>query len=405
MMRHVLFLLFVLALTTPVYSQAPNCSLPNNDGVSWNYSPPQNSYCSSGQNGTTFSNTVVYSSTETCENTNTDSTYASHNATVTGYGQTNCNFISNLEVWCYADYDQQMTDAANASDYNRFYLRSYDRTYVGNNTCARNGAFRQDFWQCQGVACSDCVKGPKPSGSCWTWSIDQCQWVYNATGNCNSPLLIDVTGKGFFLTSAENGVVFDISGTGHLIQIGWTARGAENAFLALPGSDGLVHNGKELFGNFTSQPPSEEPNGFAALAIYDLPKNGGNDDGIIDERDGVFQSLRLWIDDNHDGICQLEEMHTLASLGVNSISLNYRKDRKTDQYGNLFRYRARLNPDQRTEDGKILYDVFFVTLPPPDHAAKLGVINPQDSLKAFALRQAGPRCSARKTALDAGNKR
>jgi len=134
-----------------------------------------------------------------------------------------------------------------------------------------------------------------------------------------------------------------------------------NAFLALPGADGLIHSGKQLFGNFTPQPPSTTPNGFAALAVYDDPKNGGNGDGIIDSRDAIFSSLRLWIDANHDGISQPEELHTLPSLGVNSISLNYRWDRKTDQYNNIFRYRAQVNPGDPTNTGRMAYDVFFVT--------------------------------------------
>ena len=152
---------------------------------------------------------------------------------------------------------------------------------------------------------------------------------------------------------------------GRPMQIAWTERGADNAFLALPGADGLVHNGQQLFGNFTPQPPSDHRNGFAALAVYDDPKNGGNDDGVIDTRDAVFASLRLWIDANHDGICQPEELHTLPSLGVNSISLTYRLSEKTDQYGNRFRYRAKVNPDDpdASHVDHTAYDVFFVTLP------------------------------------------
>ena len=180
----------------------------------------------------------------------------------------------------------------------------------------------------------------------------------------NSPIILDLNGQGFRLTSAAGGVPFDISGTGTPVQMGWTASGADNAFLALPGADGLIHNGKQLFGNFTPQPVSDNPNGFIALTVYDDPKNGGNGDGIIDSRDAVFASLRLWIDANHDGISQPDELYTLPSLGVNSISLKYKLSERTDQYGNVFRYRARVNPDERTDAGKTAYDVFFVGLSP-----------------------------------------
>jgi len=180
-----------------------------------------------------------------------------------------------------------------------------------------------------------------------------------------SPIIIDLEGTGFLLTDAAHGVIFDITGTGTPQQISWTALGAENAFLALPGSDGLVHNGKELFGNYTAQPISQHPNGFSALAVYDEPTNGGNGDGIIDSRDRIFSSLRLWIDANHDGICQPEELHTLPSMGVFSISLDYHLSMRRDKYGNLFRYRAKVNPDSpndTSEVGRTAYDVFFTTI-------------------------------------------
>ncbi len=176
-----------------------------------------------------------------------------------------------------------------------------------------------------------------------------------------SPVIIDTTGEGFALTSAQGGVKFDISGTGHPIQLAWTAPGSHDAFLSLPGPDGLIHNGKELFGNFTPQPQSAHSNGFLALAQFDRPENGGNDDGIIDEHDAVFGRLRLWIDENHDGICQPDELHTLPELGVFSLSLKYHESRRTDNFGNQFRYRAKVNPlnDGDSEVGRWGYDVFL----------------------------------------------
>jgi len=197
--------------------------------------------------------------------------------------------------------------------------------------------------------------------TCSVQSFAVCECVDCCT--C-SPIVIDWSGQGFHLTNVANGVLFDISGTGHPVHIGWTASGSDNAFLALPASDGLVHNGKQLFGNFTSQPPSTDPNGFRALAVYDVPENGGNGDGVIDARDEIFSSLRLWVDANHDGICQPNELHTLPSMGVYSISLDYWLSQKRDQYGNRFRYRGEINPPDDPENPPAIertaYDVLLI---------------------------------------------
>jgi hypothetical protein len=199
-----------------------------------------------------------------------------------------------------------------------------------------------------------------------------------------SPIIIDTTGHGFHMTSAADGVMFDFFGDGKPMKLSWTEADSGNAFLALDrNGDGKIDSGKELFGNITAQPPSDDQNGYLALAEFDKPENGGNGDGIIDWRDSVYSKLLLWIDVNHDGISEPSELHHLSDLGVYSLSLTYKKEPYTDQYGNAFRYRGVVNPnplDGQSKDGRYSYDVFFV--PKLDENAKAGTCKKRDTAVA-----------------------
>lgn len=181
--------------------------------------------------------------------------------------------------------------------------------------------------------------------------------------SCGSPIIIDAYGEGFHMTDVADGVLFDIRGDGNPVDMGWTARGYHNAFLALDrNGNGKIDNGEELFGNYTPQPKSKDANGYAALAEFDKPENGGNGDGVINEKDAIYSKLRLWIDENHDGISQPNELHPLSELGVFSLSLKYVDTPHRDGFGNWFRYKGKVNPlgePQADPVDRISYDVFF----------------------------------------------
>jgi hypothetical protein len=176
-----------------------------------------------------------------------------------------------------------------------------------------------------------------------------------------TPILIDVNGDGFDLTDTVGGVNFDLMPDGIAERIAWTKADTDDAFLVLDrNGNGLIDNGAELFGNFTPQPSIPNRNGFLALAEFDKVRNGGNRDGVIDARDAVFASLRLWTDRNHNGISELAEMVTLVAGNVAKMDLDYWLSNRRDQYGNRFRYRARVYGQPGSPIGRWAWDVFLV---------------------------------------------
>lgn len=228
----------------------------------------------------------------------------------------------------------------------------------------------------QCLSCPEnCINGsgcPLGFGNPSDWCAYQqtgCPNGQTLQGTCccdTTPIVIDVVGDGVALTDAHAGVLFDMGIDGTLDRVAWTRPGSDDAWLVLDrNKNGIIDNGSELFGNMASQPPSVERNGFLALAQFDLHANGGNGDGIVDKNDKVFSDLRLWTDANHDGRSSPAELQSLKTAGLRALDLNYKDSRRQDQFGNKFRYRAKITGDRGGVDSKWAWDVILLVNPPP----------------------------------------
>lgn len=198
----------------------------------------------------------------------------------------------------------------------------------------------------------------------YQFDMDECRCVYAweyTSEHRACPIILDVEGDGFSMTNPAGGVFFDFDNNGLLEKISWVAQNSDDAWLVLDRNGNFrIDGGAEMFGYTTPQPeppPGELPNGFRALAVYDRPENGGDGNNWIDARDGIYPSLMLWQDKNHNGFAEPWELHPLSAFGVVSLSLDFKQSSRIDEHGNPFVWRSKVKRAQHSRVGLWAWDV------------------------------------------------
>ncbi|MDA7705400.1 hypothetical protein N8772_02860, partial [Rickettsiales bacterium] len=139
------------------------------------------------------------------------------------------------------------------------------------------------------------------------------------------PLILDLDGDGVELTGINNSnAYFDLDADGMSERTGWVS--SDDAFLALDKNDnGNIDDIGELFGN-------QNQSGFSELSEYD-----SNNDNKIDSSDDIYSSLKIWQDEDGDGITDDGELISLENAQISSINLDGKINVNQNIDGNLIK--------------------------------------------------------------------
>ena len=144
-----------------------------------------------------------------------------------------------------------------------------------------------------------------------------------------SPLVLDLNGDGVRTVSVAEGVQFALGADGLLRQTAWVSPGDGLLVRDLNG-DGVVNDGRELFGNATQLDSGvTAADGFAALRTLD-----SNGDGSITSADAAFPELAVWKDVDSNGLTGASELVSLKDAGIAALHLDAKTSTETDN-GNL----------------------------------------------------------------------
>lgn len=169
---------------------------------------------------------------------------------------------------------------------------------------------------------------------------------------------------------------FDLASTGAPRRIPWP-RTAGDVWLVLDrNGNGTIDDGREMFGNFTRLADgTPAPNGYVALAEWDT-----SGDGRLTAADMAFGQLRLWLDRVRNGVTDTGELIALGDAGIVELSLRYKESKRTDRWGNVFKYRS--NVRFSSGDMRHAWDVYFPVPPRETNSSSVALASTSRQCRA-----------------------
>ena len=124
-----------------------------------------------------------------------------------------------------------------------------------------------------------------------------------------SPLVLDLDGDGIETVGVSDGVYFDHDGNGFAEKSGWV--GKDDGILVRDiNNNGTIDDGTELFGNNSVlSSGAKAANGFEALKDLD-----SNKDGVFNSSDEAWNTVKVWKDNNQNGIVDNSELLSLEQV-------------------------------------------------------------------------------------------
>jgi len=185
---------------------------------------------------------------------------------------------------------------------------------------------------------SECIETDEPPVACKAVNEYGC-CIDPIEAECNTPLVLAFDDERVLYTSDVRGS-FDLTRNGMSLATDWPT--ARTPWLALDvDGNGHIDDGGELFGSATRVSSGGfASNGFLALRELDTDR-----DGRFTANDAAWARVRVWADRDESRTSEPAELTGLDELGVVSIDLGYRIDRRCDARGNCeveragFRYR------------------------------------------------------------------